>query len=138
MRTVAALALLVAALPAAAQANGDAAPEVEAAPAQAVDPALVGEWTLLKVEANGDIGRFGGEVEQMTCEFEADGSAEVHLAVMQDLDLQEHERTFRFATENGQIVREGGAPVQYEVLGGDLLVLRDPMGLVVQLVRVGE
>ena len=138
MRTVAALALLVVALPAAAQANGDAAPEVEAASAQTVDPALVGEWTLLKVEENGDIGRFGGEVERMTCEFEADGSAEVHLAVMQDLDLQEHERTFRFATENGTIVRDGAAPVQYEVLGGDLLVLRDPTGLVVQLVRVGE
>ena len=140
MRTLAALALVVVALPAAAQASGDDIPEVtaNAAPAQTVDPALVGEWRLLKVEAAGDIGRFGGEVERMTCDFEADGSAEVRLAVMQDLDLQEHERTFQFATENGTIVRDGAAPVRYEVLGGDLLVLRDPMGLVVQLVRVGE
>lgn len=137
MRTIAALALALTALPVAAQANADLAVRTVETPApQVVDPALIGEWTLLKVEDAGAIGRFGGEVEEMTCDFEADGSAEVHLAVMQDQDLQEHVKTFQFATEGGTIVPDGSQPVRYEVLGGDLLVLHDPMGLVVQLVRV--
>ena len=138
MRTLAAAVALLVAVPTAAQASGDApepaAPEVTAP----LDPALVGEWRLLMVEEAGAIGRFGGEIEAMTCEFEADGSAEVHVAVMQDRDVHEHERAFQFTTEDGAIVRPGMPPVRYEVHGGDLLVLRDEAGLVVHLVRVGS
>lgn len=136
MRTLAVLAALVVAAPALAQANADAAPPVERA--ASVDPALVGEWTLIKVQEAGEIGRFGGEIEAMSCEFDADGSAEVELTVLQDRDLHTHDQTFEFDTEDGTIVRSGAPPVQYQVLGKDLLVLRDSAGLVVQLVRVGE
>ena len=135
MRTLAAAVALLVAVPAAAQASGDAVPPSEAV-AAALDPTLVGEWRLLKVEDAGAIGRFGGEIEAMTCDFDRDGSATVHLQVVQDRDLQEHDRTFRFTTEGGAILRDGMPPVRYEVLGSDLLVLRDPTGLVVQLVRV--
>ena len=137
MRLLALAAAALVALPAAAQANGDAAGAPAAVAPAPPDPALVGEWRLLKVEDPGAIGRFGGEIEAMTCAFEADGQAEVRLAVMQDRDVHEHDRTFAFTTEDGAIVRDGGPPVRYEVLGGDLLVLRDPAGLVVHLVRVG-
>ena len=138
MRTLAALAALVVAAPALAQANGDAAPAPPAPERAAadVDPALVGEWRLLKVVEAGTIGRFGGEVEGMTCEFDADGSAEVYVAVMQDRELVEQEKAFRYATDDGAIVRAGAEPVRYEVISGDLLVLSDRAGLVVHLVRV--
>lgn len=139
MRPLVLLAALLAALPASAQAARDSAPErpaVERTEA-AVDPDLVGEWRLLQVEEPGEIGAFGGEVKGMNCDFEADGSAQVRLEVMQDLELQEHAEAFPFETEGGAIVRPGAPPVRYEVLGEDLLVLRDASGLVVHLVRVG-
>ena len=136
MRTLAVFAALVVALPASAQANADATPPTEQA--VAVDPALVGEWTLLTVEETGDIARFGGEIEAMSCDFEADGSAEVHVTVLQDRNFHKHDRAFEFTTEDGAILRDGSAPVRYAVHGGDLLVLRDTAGLVVHLVRVTE
>ncbi|MDT0631749.1 hypothetical protein RQM47_05490 [Rubrivirga sp. S365] len=138
MRLLALLALFLTALPASAQAARDSdseRPATERTEAT-VDPNLVGEWRLLQVEEAGEIGTFGGEIKGMDCDFEAGGSAHVRLEVMQDLDLQEHAEAFPFETEGGAIVRPGAPPVRYEVLGEDLLVLRDPTGLVVHLVRV--
>ena len=136
MRTLAAVLALLVALPVSAQANADAAPLTESA--VVVDPALVGAWTLIKVQEPGAIARFGGEIEAMSCDFAADGSAEVRLAVLQDREVHEHDRTFAYATEGGEIVGEGAPPVKYEIHGGDLLVLHDATGLVVQLVRVTQ
>lgn len=138
MRTLAALVALAIAAPVSAQADATpAAPAPERAAAD-VDPELVGEWRLLKVVEPGTIGQFGGEVERMTCEFEADGSAEVYVAVMQDRELVEQEKAFEYATDGGAIVRAGADPVRYEVIAGDLLVLTDGAGLVVHLVRVDD
>ncbi len=80
--------------------------------------------------------RYGAEVEEMWASFDADGSAEVRLEVMQDRDLHARTRTFQFRTEGGQILASGAPPVTYEVLGSDLLVLRDPTGMVVELRRM--
>ena len=138
MRTLVALAALVVAAPAFAQADATPATPAPERAAPDVDPALVGEWRLVEVVESGTIGRFGGEVERMTCAFEADGSAEVSVAVMQDRELVEQEKAFTFTTDGGAIVRAGAGPVRYEIIAGDLLVLRDPAGLVVHLVRVDD
>lgn len=130
----AALALVLAAGPAQAQANADAAPLNETT----VDEAIVGTWTLLRVEDAGAMDRFGAEVEGMDAQFRADGSGEVRVEVLQDRERHERTRAFRFSTEDGQIVSSDGPPVAYEVLGGDLLVLRDAAGLVVELRKVSE
>jgi hypothetical protein len=134
MRLLPALVLAVLALPAAAQASSDeAAPVAEVS----IDDALVGDWTLIRVNNAGAMERFGAEVEDMWASFEASGSGEVRVEVTQDQERHERTRTFRFSTRGGQIVSPDGPPVSYEVLGGDLLVLRDNAGLVVELRKVG-
>ena len=133
LAALAALALTFAA-PAWAQANADA--ETQAA-ASAIDDALVGNWTLIRVADAGAMDRFGAEVRGMDASFRADGSGEVRVEVMQDRERLDRTRTFRFSTTGGQILSDSGPPVSYEVLGGDLLVLRDATGLVVELRKVG-
>lgn len=123
---LAAAALLVVA-PAYAQASEDVAPDV--------DTKLVGEWRLIEVGDHGELGEFGAEIEAMRCTFTADGEAQVHIEVMQDRDTHQKAVAFEFVTEGGQIVPDDAAPVQYTVLGSDLLELRDARGLVVRLVR---
>lgn len=125
-------ALVLAAVPASAQATTDE-PPVEA---RTVDAALVGDWALLRVSDGGAMGRFGAEVEGMWASFGADGSGEVRVEVTQDDERHDQTKTFQFSTRGGQIVSDSGPPVTYEVLGSDLLVLRDPAGLVVELRKV--
>lgn len=132
-RLLAVLALALVALPVSAQ---DAADVTASASTAAIDAALVGDWTLMRVQDAGAMERYGAEVEDMWASFEADGSAEVRLEVMQDQDRHARTRTFQFRTESGQILASGAPPVTYEVLGSDLLVLRDPTGMVVELRRV--
>lgn len=127
-RLLAVAALLVAA-PAFAQANEDAE-------RGQIDAALVGEWALITVEDLGAMAEFGAEIEGMTCAFGADGEAEVQISVLQDLDTHEKSKTFSFVTEAGEIVPEDAPAVSYSVFGEDLLELRDANGLVVRLRRV--
>lgn len=123
-------AALFTAAPAFAQASDDT-------PAAKVDAQLVGEWTLVEVGDLGELGRYGAEIEAMRCSFTADGEAEVHIAVMQDLDVHAKNAEFEFVTEGGQIIPEDAPAVRYAVYGGDLLELRDARGLVVRLARAG-
>lgn len=132
IRTVVAFAVLLLAAPAFAQ-GASTPPAVQVAD---VDPALVGDWSLMKVEALGEIGRYGAEIQDMECAFNADGTAEVRLAVEQDEDVTNRTRAFRFTTDDGQIESEGTPGMAYNVFGGDLLVLRSQDGLVVHLRRV--
>lgn len=133
-RLLAALALTLAAAPAFAQAASTPPPTVRAAD---VDASIVGVWTLMEVEAAGEMGRYGAEIDSMTCTFRADGEAEVALTVLQDQDLHRKEKSFHFETEDGQILAADAPPVSYEVIGGDLLEIRDATGLVVRLQRTG-
>lgn len=126
LRAVAVAAALLTATPAFAQATASAD----------VDPALVGDWTLLTVVESGDLGRFGAEIEEMTCAFAADGSARVRLTVEQDDDRTASSRAFQFTTDDGQIEGDEIATMRYEIWGGDLLVLRSADGLEVHLRRM--
>lgn len=132
-RLLAVLVLALVSLPVSAQ---DAADAASSASTPVIDAAIVGDWTLMRVQDVGAMERYGAEVEEMWASFDADGSAEVRLEVMQDRDLHARTRTFQFRTEGGQILASGAPPVTYEVLGSDLLVLRDPTGMVVELRRM--
>lgn len=132
-RLLAALVLALVALPVSAQEAADVA---TSASTPAIDGALVGDWTLMRVQNVGAMQRYGAEVEDMWASFGPDGSAEVRVEVMQDRDRHARTRTFQFRTEGGRILASGAPPVNYEVLGTDLLVLRDPTGMVVELRRV--
>ena len=134
IRIAAALALLLLTLPATAQ--GASAPSgVEVSN---VDPAIVGDWTLMKVVEIGEIGRYGAVVRAMECAFDAGGAAEVRLSIEQDRDVTERTRAFRFTTDQGRIKSKGRPGLTYQVLGGDLLELRSKEGLVVHLRRADE
>ncbi len=133
IRLLAAAALVLAALPASAQGTATSPAAVQAAD---VDPSLIGDWALMKVEALGEMGRYGAEVRDMECAFTADGTAEVRLTVEQDDDVTDRTRSFQFSTDDGEIESEGMPGVAYQVFGGDLLVLRSDDGLVVHLRRV--
>lgn len=130
IRTLAVLAALLAAPAAFAQATASEAADV--------DPAIVGDWTLMKVEALGEMGRYGADVQEMWCSFDADGTGEVRLSFEQDQDVMDRARTFQFTTDGGKIESTGAPEISYQVYGGDLLVLRMESGLVVQLRRIGE
>ena len=101
----------------------------------AIDPSLVGQWELATVERLGAIEDFGATVDEMACEFSADGQAHVLLEVEQDQDTMERERTFQFATLEGRIVADQGPAVAYEILGADDIRLTTSDGLVVLLHR---
>lgn len=102
----------------------------------AIDPALVGQWELADVERLGAIEDFGAVVDEMNCEFGADGEAHVTLAVEQDRDTMDRERTFRFVTADSRIVADQGPAVAYEILAEDEIRLTTADGLVVRLHRV--
>ena len=102
----------------------------------AIDPALVGQWELAGVERLGAIEDFGAVVDEMACEFGADGEAHVTLAVEQDRDTMDRERTFRFVTADSRIVADHGPAVAYEILAEDEIRLTTADGLVVRLQRV--
>ncbi len=100
-----------------------------------IDPGLVGEWELAAVERLGTIEDFGAAVDEMSCEFGADGEAHVMLEIEQDQDMMARERTFRFVTLDGRIVADQGPAVAYEVIAENEIRLTTPDGLVVQLRR---
>ncbi len=101
----------------------------------AIDPALVGEWELANVERLGTIEDFGAAVDEMSCEFGADGSAHVMLEIEQDQDTMTRDRTFRFVTLDGRIVADQGPAVSYEVIAENEIRLTTTDGLVVHLRR---
>ena len=114
-------ALALVAAPALAQSTPDAA---------AVDPALVGTWTLEDVEDAGSLGAMGAEIEAMTCRFEADGRGHVEMTLVQDQDVIQRSREFTFDTEGGQIVTDDDdQPAAYRILDDGRMELRHPMGL---------
>lgn len=133
LRLIAALALTLAAAPAFAQAAPEPAP---AAPTE-IDARLVGVWTLMEVTDAGEMGRYGAQIDKMTCTFGADGEAEVAVSILQDQDRHQKEKSFQFETEGGQILADDAPPMSYQVIGGDLLELRDGTGLVLRLHRTG-
>ena len=133
------LALAVAALPAAAQST-PAAPEAAPPAADSVevalfDPLLVGEWTLDEVAEGGFLARMNAEVEAMTCDFDADGTATVAMTVLQDQETTETSSAFDYETEAGQILSDTDDPVRYRILEDGRLELSDSLGLVLRLVR---
>lgn len=103
-----------------------------------IDESLVGHWELANVERLGAIEDFGAAVDEMECDFSADGTARVLLAVEQDQDTMERERSFHFVTAEGRIVPEQGPAVAYEVLGQDDIRLTTADGLVVLMHRAAE
>lgn len=109
------------ALPVTAQtvAAQQAASGASTQPATAIDPALVGQWELVEVEAEGRMAPFEATVETMTCHFGADGEASVGLTLDQDADTYTRERTFRFVAADGTLLADGQNPATYEVLEGD-------------------
>ena len=107
-------------------------------PAAAIDPMLVGNWELDRVERLGEIEDFGVAVDEMECEFGADGEAHVALEVVQDLDTHERDRAFHFVTTAGRIVADQGPEVAYEVVSENELRLTTADGLVVMLRRSAE
>lgn len=138
-----ALAAVVLATPAFAQADAetDGPAEVATSPVldvlvtSEVDAALIGAWTLEEVAEEGHLGEMGVEVEAMHCAFGPEGTATVEMAMVQDLDPLRMERTFTYDTEEGQIVVEGDDPVEYEILADGRLEMTTAQGLVVRLVR---
>ena len=102
----------------------------------AIDPALVGQWELSNVERLGEIEDFGAVVDEMACEFSVDGEAHVTLAVEQDRDTIDRERSFRFVTAESRIVADHGPAVAYEILAEDEIRLTTADGLVVRMHRV--
>lgn len=100
-----------------------------------IDPALVGHWELADVERLGSIEDFGAVVDEMECDFGADGEAHVTLAIEQDSDTMERARTFRFVTADSRIVADQGPAVGYEVIGENDIRLMTSDGLVVHLRR---
>ena len=135
MRTLV-LAAAVLAVPAVAQSDPEAAPPPPATVApDEVDAALVGEWELEEVAEAGRLGDLGVEVEEMNCEFRAEGTARVEMEMVQDLDPLSHERTFSFETEGGQIMVEGDDPVAYRFLDDGRLEMTTTDGLVIRMVR---
>jgi len=141
MRTLIASTLLIAlAVPASAQSTSEVAAdtlaEASAAPS-AVDPAVVGEWTLNEVADTGFLGRMGAQIRAMHCDFSAEGEATVTMTLFQDEDRIERSRSFEYETEDGQIVSTDDRPVGYRVLSDGRLELSDATGLVILLVRKG-
>jgi len=100
-----------------------------------IDQALIGQWELANVERLGAIEDFGAAVDEMACAFGADGQAVVTLAVEQDQDTMNSNRSFRFVTAGGRIVPDQGPAVAYEVLGEDDIRLTTVDGLVVVMHR---
>ena len=103
-----------------------------------IDPALVGHWELADVERLGTLDDFGAAVDEMECDFGADGQAHVTLAIEQDRDTMDRERSFRFVTADSRIVADRGPMVAYEVMGADDLRLTTADGLVVHLHRTAD
>ena len=142
MRTLA-LALVALATPAFAQAGPVVGPDTVQAADPAVDPALVGEWTLARVVEPGALGDYGVEIQAMTCLFSADGHARVSMAAVQDGDTMSRQREFEFETEAAMdgpadvleiVEASGDRRVAYRLTDDGLLELTDD-GMVILLVR---
>ena len=125
------LALPSVAQTAAAQHAGSA--PTTAAPA--IDPALVGRWELVEVEDHGALDEFDATVDEMACQFGADGSASVGMTLEQDADTYTRERTFRFVAGGGRILAEGADGASYEMVGPDEVRLTMADGFVARLRR---
>lgn len=138
MRTLA-LAALVLAVPAAAQTTAPAPSPVGPAEAGApdVDPQLVGAWALDEVAEGGELGQLGVEIEEMTCDFDADGTGRVEMEMVQDRDPITSERTFEFVTDDGRIVVPNDDDVTYRVLTDGRLEMTTAGGTVLRFVRAG-
>lgn len=144
MPRVLAAAALLAVLPSAAQAPAAQTPapqQTAATPSAAagaeIDPALVGRWTLVEVEDEGQLAAFDAEIQAMACQFGADGEASIGVTVEQDADAYTRERMFRFVTDSGMILADGAGSARYEMLGADELRLTMDDGLIVRLTRAG-
>ena len=124
-------------VPAKAQTTGQQSPGVPVSSpfSASIDQALVGHWELADVERLGAIEDFGAAVDEMACDFGADGRAHVLLEVEQDQDTMARERTFQFVTAEGRIVADQGPAVSYEIIGQDDIRLTTADGLVVTLHR---
>ncbi|WP_420455077.1 hypothetical protein [Rubrivirga sp.] len=112
-----------------------AEPAAEVESKAGVDSVLIGAWTLAEVAEGGRLGELGVEVENMTCAFDAAGTAHVQMEMVQDLEPLSHERTFAFETEDGQILVEDDDPVRYQILDDGRLQITTADGLVVRMVR---
>lgn len=135
-----ALAAALLAVPAFAQSTAETPvmpPVAAASEVPDVDPVLIGEWQLDEVVEAGQLGELDVTVEGMTCDFDADGSAEVEMEMVQDLDPIRQARAFSFDTEGGRIVVPDDEDVTYRVLGDGRLELATEGGLVVRLIRAG-
>ena len=129
------LVVLVLAAPALAQSSAEAPPPVEQPAEARVDSALVGAWTLDEVSEPGLMAAYGVRVQAMTCQFTADGRAEIVMTAMQDGEAIVRDRAFDFETAGGQIVsEEDGDAVGYRILDDGALELTDD-GMVVRFVR---
>lgn len=129
----------VALLAAPVWAQADGPPEVmdeTAADAPAVDPALVGQWSLDAVDDPGTMGRFGASLASMACVFGADGQATLHIVLEQDGERYDRERTFGVQVSDGVITSRDQPVGTYEALGDGRVRLAFPDGLVVQMQRV--
>lgn len=135
------LALFLAA-PAWAQSSQEAPPPAQQAVDSAdrvatVDSALVGTWTLDEVTAAGTLDALGVRVEAMTCQFAADGHAEMVMKAVQDGEAIVRDRSFAFETADGQIIQQDGdSAVTYRILDDGSLELIDAE-MVVRFVRAG-
>lgn len=133
-----ALALLVAA-PALAQSTAESEPLVAEPDIATVDPMLVGTWTLDDVDNAGTLDEMGADIEGMVCTFGSDGSADVAMTIVQDLDTIVRQRTFGYETTDGRIVSdEDDQPMAYRFLEDGRLEIRHPLGLTIHLSRAGE
>lgn len=142
VRPVALLLAVLFAAPAWAQADGPpdvnddatSGEAVEAVPA--MDPALVGRWSLAAVDATGTMGRFGASLASMVCVFGADGQATVHVVMEQDGERYDREHTFRAEAAGGTITSAEQPIGTYEPLDADRVRLTFADGMVVQLQRI--
>ena len=83
-----------------------------------IDPprwSATGSWPTSSASARWT--DFGASVDDMECDFGADGQAHVTLAIEQDRDTMDRERSFRFVTADSRIVADRGPMVAYEVMG---------------------
>lgn len=128
----------VALLAAPVWAQADGPPEAmdeTVADAPAVDPVLVGQWSLDAVVEPGTMGRFGASLASMVCVFGADGQATLHVVMEQDGERYDRERTFGVQVADGVITSRDQPVGTYEALGADRVRLAFPDGLVVQMQR---
>lgn len=146
MIRLAALALLVLAVPASAQTaaeadarggteGADPTPLTQNETPPPVDMELVGAWTLAEVEDAGPFPRFDARIDDMAFAFTADGAGTATATIFQDGASYVRESTFSFGCADGAIVSDDHPTIHYEMLADGHLRLTDASGLAVRLAR---